>query len=120
MTLIDYKPQEQLSGFLRRFNVGIIPFRINNFTMGVFPNKFYEYMACGIPVVTTSLPDLKKYSRIIGYSYTYEEFRDNCLHAINGQFVSKIKDYKVLAQLNSWKVKAEQINKYIIEMLKTE
>jgi glycosyltransferase involved in cell wall biosynthesis len=44
---------DKLPGVLAQFAVGLIPFRYNDLTRGVNPNKMYEYLACGLPVVTT-------------------------------------------------------------------
>jgi glycosyltransferase involved in cell wall biosynthesis len=38
---------------LRDFTVGLIPFRYDELTRGVNPNKMYEYLAMGLPVVAT-------------------------------------------------------------------
>lgn len=99
--------------FLKLFDVGIIPFRINKFMEGVFPNKFFEYLAAGVPVVTTALPDLEKYSENIGYSKSKEDFIFNINKALAGLFVDKKILYKDLARENSWSFKANQINQLI-------
>lgn len=39
--------------YVRRFTVGLIPFRINRLTASVDPIKFYEYRALGVPVFST-------------------------------------------------------------------
>ena len=44
---------------LAGFDVGLIPFRLNALTAGVNPNKLYEYLAAGVPVVSTPFsPDV--------------------------------------------------------------
>ncbi|MCI0716196.1 MAG: glycosyltransferase [Chlorobi bacterium] len=115
---ISYKDQDLLPAYLNKFNVGIIPFKLNEFMKGVFPNKFFEYMACEVPIVTTHLPELQKYSDIIGYSGTKVEFLENCRKAISGDFREKVKQYRKLAELNSWEKKAEKINSHIKKILK--
>lgn len=42
---------------LSGFDVGLIPFRINALTTRVNPNKLYEYLAAGLPVVSTPFSD---------------------------------------------------------------
>lgn len=44
---------DKLPGILAQFTLGLIPFRYNELTRGVNPNKMYEYLACGLPVVST-------------------------------------------------------------------
>ncbi|MDG4664228.1 glycosyltransferase [Mycobacterium sp. 236(2023)] len=59
---IDYvgnlAPQE-LARLLASSTVGIIPYRLNDYTSGVFPMKVYEYLAAGLQVVSTALPSLE-------------------------------------------------------------
>jgi hypothetical protein len=102
----DFIPIESLNIFMTRFSVGLIPFKTSEFFAGVFPNKFYEYMALGIPIVTTGLPELIGYKEIIGYSETKEEFLSNTKSALNGDY-NKFKDnYIKTAMENSWDKKA--------------
>jgi teichuronic acid biosynthesis glycosyltransferase TuaH len=46
-------PHDDVPGILAGFDVGLIPFRRNPLTAGVNPNKLYEYLAAGLPVVST-------------------------------------------------------------------
>ncbi|MCX8149469.1 glycosyltransferase [Thermaurantimonas aggregans] len=48
----------ELNKALNSIDVGLIPYLINQRTSGVFPTKYYEYLACNKPVVTTPLTDL--------------------------------------------------------------
>lgn len=48
----------ELPAYLAGFDVCTIPYRRNRYTDGVFPLKFWEYLAAGKPVVTTPLPGL--------------------------------------------------------------
>jgi glycosyltransferase involved in cell wall biosynthesis len=50
--------REQLPDLLATFAVGIIPYKVNHYTSGVFPMKLFEYLASGMPVVSTPLPSL--------------------------------------------------------------
>jgi glycosyltransferase involved in cell wall biosynthesis len=44
---------DDVPGVLAAFDVGLIPFRLTSLTAGVNPNKLYEYLAAGLPVVST-------------------------------------------------------------------
>lgn len=48
-----------LPGVLRGADIGLIPYAINDLTRSVFPMKVYEYLAAGLPVLSTPLPALE-------------------------------------------------------------
>ena len=53
-------PHDDVPRVLAGFDVGLIPFRLNALTAGVNPNKLYEYLAAGVPVVSTPFsPDVE-------------------------------------------------------------
>jgi glycosyltransferase involved in cell wall biosynthesis len=56
--LLGPRPYEELPQVLRAANAGLIPYAINELTKSIFPMKVYEYLAAGLPVVTTPLPAL--------------------------------------------------------------
>ena len=45
--------------YMNYFDVGIIPFRTNEFMESVNPNKLAEYLGAGLAVVSTNIGDLK-------------------------------------------------------------
>lgn len=54
--LLPRQDVESVVGIIRGFDVGIIPFLVNDMTSGVTPLKMYEYMAMQVPCVSTALP----------------------------------------------------------------
>jgi glycosyltransferase involved in cell wall biosynthesis len=55
------RPYAHLPGYVAAFDVCTLPYRLNSYTRGVFPLKFWEYLASGKPVVTAPLPALSEY-----------------------------------------------------------
>jgi len=54
-------PYPLVPGWMQALDVGIIPFRANHpFVTGINPNKVYQYLAAGLPVVTTPILDLEE------------------------------------------------------------
>ncbi|UZG57425.1 glycosyltransferase family protein [Rhodococcus opacus] len=49
---------EALAAQIRTSMVGLVPYKVNGYTAGVFPMKVYEYLAGGLAVVSTALPSL--------------------------------------------------------------
>ncbi len=55
----------ELPSYLATFDCGLIPYLINDFTEYTFPSKMAEYLAAGLPVVSTPLPELSPYSHVV-------------------------------------------------------
>ncbi|MGI9668011.1 MAG: glycosyltransferase [Acidimicrobiia bacterium] len=49
-------PSTEMPGVVQRFDVGLVPFVVDDLTRAVSPLKMYEYLAGGTPVVATPLP----------------------------------------------------------------
>ncbi len=53
---LGYRAYKILPDYLRGMQVGLLPTRLNDYTRGMFPMKYFEYLAAGLPVVSTRLP----------------------------------------------------------------
>ena len=49
-------PSDEIPEYVSTFDVGIVPFVVDELTRAVSPLKMYEYLAAGVPVVATPLP----------------------------------------------------------------
>ncbi|MEP6993690.1 MAG: polysaccharide pyruvyl transferase family protein [Acidobacteriota bacterium] len=58
------KDYATLPGYLARFDVAMIPFRINAITLSTSPLKLFEYFAGGKPVVTTPMPECQAFPEV--------------------------------------------------------
>ena len=63
--LLGGRPYEALPRVLRGADAAIIPYAINQLTRSIFPMKVYEYLAAGLPVVTTPLPALARVEGLV-------------------------------------------------------
>src|SRR4030095_3266923 len=63
--LLGPRPYVALPEVLRGADVALVPYAINDLTRSVFPMKVYEYLAAGLPVVTTPLPALNATTGVI-------------------------------------------------------
>jgi glycosyltransferase involved in cell wall biosynthesis len=64
---------EELPAFYVGFDCGLIPYRLDEFTHYTFPSKMAEYFAAGLPVISTALPELEPYSKVISTVHSAEE-----------------------------------------------
>ncbi len=50
---------DEVPAYLRAFDVGLIPLLENGVTRAMNPMKIYEYLACGLPVISSPIPDME-------------------------------------------------------------
>lgn len=109
------KAYEELPKYACNVDICIIPFAINEITEATSPVKLFEYMAMEKPIVTTALPECKKYKSVF-YSESHESFISNVEKA-----AAKVNDeeYKALerkeALENTWSSKAQEMVSFVNE-----
>jgi glycosyltransferase involved in cell wall biosynthesis len=101
---------DDIPQYLRYFDVGIIPFKTNKFMESANPNKFYEYIGSGVPVVTTNIGDIKnKYSHIARVANSKYEFADQIESIINLS-TAETRELKhnilEIAKIHTWEYKS--------------
>ena len=57
--LLGRKPFAELPGYAKAFDVAINPFPLNDVTRSANPLKVREYLAAGLPVVSTRIPEVE-------------------------------------------------------------
>jgi len=57
--LLGRKPYASLPAYCKGFDVALMPFRINELTLNANPLKVREYLAAGLPVVSTAIPEVE-------------------------------------------------------------
>jgi glycosyltransferase involved in cell wall biosynthesis len=57
--LLGRKPYEALPAYCKGFDLALMPFRINELTLNANPLKVREYLAAGLPVVSTAIPEVE-------------------------------------------------------------
>lgn len=75
--LAGQQPYAALPAYCRGFDVGLIPFRMNELTLRVNPLKLREYLAAGLPVVSTPLPEVVRYQGVVHIAVNKEGFLQN-------------------------------------------
>jgi teichuronic acid biosynthesis glycosyltransferase TuaH len=65
LTWLGPVPVTQIPALLARAGVGLVPHTIDALTESMAPMKLLEYVAAGLPVVSTPLPDLDRHPRVV-------------------------------------------------------
>lgn len=107
------KDIQQLPGYLKDFSLGLIPFAKNDFNKGIYPLKINEYLAAGIPVVSTNFSYLDEFKDIISIAETKEEFKSFVEDELLNDSIEKKNTRVKVAKQNSWEHRVDQISDII-------
>jgi len=112
--IIPSVPYEILPTYAQWFDVCTIPFVINEVTESTSPIKLFEYMALGKPIVTTAMPECKKYKSVIIAENNAIKFVESIEEGIkdkdNKEYLKVLKEE---ALENTW----ERKGNILVEML---
>ncbi|MCB0493079.1 MAG: glycosyltransferase [Cyclobacteriaceae bacterium] len=100
---VGAKPLEQLPTYLNYMDCGIIPFLCNKLTESIYPLKLNEYLAAGVPVVTTNFStDLNEFATIVEVVSDTRLFDNAVLKQIASDSPAKKLARTEMARANSW------------------
>jgi glycosyltransferase involved in cell wall biosynthesis len=77
------QPYELLPQIMAAFDVGLMPFELNEATASISPTKTLEYLAAGLPVVSTRVPDVvAEYGDEVALADDADRFAAACVSAL--------------------------------------
>ena len=119
--LIGQRSHEELPTYVQAFDVGLIPYRLTEYTRHVFPTKLTEYLALGKPVVATALPEIVLFNQEFGSlvwigedAETFSQAVDQALAPSSGEEVTR---RHRAAKANSWELRFQQMTALITDVL---
>lgn len=114
------KDYTELAGYVHYFDVCVIPFAVNEITMATSPVKLFEYMAMGKPIVTTDLPECRKYD-VVRTAGSAEEFVRAVIECYEQREDNEMKErLRECAWQNDWSARAEELKRRLSQWEKDE
>jgi glycosyltransferase involved in cell wall biosynthesis len=114
-----HRPYEALPGYCKAFDVALLPFVKNHLTESASPLKLREYLAAGLPVVATDIPEAAALAELVpngvflaSSSEAFVEGVKWALHA--GPGPSRARS-EAMSQ-ESWDAKVEQIETTLLRL----
>lgn len=115
--LFGPRAYRDLPAFLAHFDVGLIPFRQCELTRYVNPLKLLEYMAAGLPVVSTPLPDVQAWGDLVFCADTVDAFVTQVADALRSRSPEQEQRRIHTARRNSWESRAEDVRRHLAQRL---
>ncbi|WP_058301343.1 glycosyltransferase family protein [Gorillibacterium timonense] len=107
-------PHADLPERIRSFSVGLIPFRRIPVALAASPVKAYEYLAAGLPVVTTDLPECRTMAPHVDVAVSTADFIRLLQVRLNNPGSKEDRSARIRYALeHTWERRAEQADRLI-------
>jgi glycosyltransferase involved in cell wall biosynthesis len=103
-------PYGQIPELLAGFRIALIPFRLNPLTLMTNPIKMYEYFSCGLPVVSTPLPEVETMGDLVYLGATPDAFARQVTCALAENEPARRTRRREIATCESWTERARSIS----------
>ena len=118
--LLGAKPHAEMPVYIKGFDVGLVPYRVREYTDSVYPVKLNEYLAMGVPVVATDLPEVRRFNEehggVLSVASTAEQF-ERRIRAILSAPPSGADTRRAVARQNSWTTRIDGMSELILQAL---
>jgi len=111
--LLGRRNYQSLPAYCRAFDVAILPFVVNELTVAANPLKLREYLAAGLPVVATPLPEVLKLNALVRMARTPAEFLDQIEALLSEGKRRPDPAVSALMERESWDWKVEELSAII-------
>jgi glycosyltransferase involved in cell wall biosynthesis len=110
---VGRRSYESLPAYCKAIDVAILPFIVNELTVAANPLKLREYLAAGLPVVATPLPEVVKLAPLVRPALTPEEFLVQIEALLDTGRRGPDPAVSASMELESWDQKVEEICEHI-------
>jgi glycosyltransferase involved in cell wall biosynthesis len=118
--LVGEVPYSELPRYSRTFDVCIMPFKTDSVGQSINPVKMYEYLATGLPVVSTNIREAVEMNKLIAIARNAEEFIDQVETVLGKhdtiQSARRIEE----ARRNTWHERVDTIERTVQDALLTK
>lgn len=115
--LLGEKPYSELPKYLAQFDVCLIPFKLNKLIKATNPVKIYEYFASGKPIVTTSIPELMIYKKLLYFADNPSSFSNAVKKALSEKSSTLKQSRRKIARTNTWSHRATTLQRHLLNSL---
>jgi glycosyltransferase involved in cell wall biosynthesis len=95
-------PHSALPAHYASWHAGLIPFLNNQLTRAADPIKLYEYFSCGLPVVSTRLPEVERFHDLVYLADSPPDFASAVGAALLESNPARNQARREIARQESW------------------
>ena len=113
---LGLKKQTKVPDYINYFDICLMPFNQTRIARSLLPQKIFQYLAMGKPVVSTDLSTLRPFSKILYLANNADQFVIGINHALKEIDNNKIERIE-FAKRYSWPNRLIQYDNAIKEIL---
>jgi glycosyltransferase involved in cell wall biosynthesis len=114
--LLGRRKYQSLPAYCKMFDVAVMPFVVNELTLAANPLKVREYLAAGLPVVATPLPEVVRLNSLLRTAGTQEDFLNQIEACLNEGRRGPNLEVSRLMEPESWDEKVEELSRIITDV----
>jgi glycosyltransferase involved in cell wall biosynthesis len=115
---LGMKRYDELPAVLSGFDVALMPFALNEATRSISPTKTLEYLAAGLPVVSTRVPDVvADFRGVVELRDDAEGFARACEHVLESRPSEREAKVRPLLRVHHWDTIAARMQEHMDEAL---
>lgn len=106
---LGFRPYEQIPAYGARFDVALMPWLRNEWIEHCNPIKLKEYLALGLPVVSTDFPEVRRYRDVVAVAADPAEFVTLVKQALDGEGAGTAASRRARVSGATWDARAEEL-----------
>jgi glycosyltransferase involved in cell wall biosynthesis len=110
-------PHADIVTYTASFDAGILPYVLTDYTKEVMPMKLKEYLAAGLPIVSTHLPEICRFADqnpgVISFAGDAATFASALRDAVAGDAPASVEHRMAIARQYDWSVQMSQMSAWM-------
>jgi glycosyltransferase involved in cell wall biosynthesis len=115
------RPYSLIPNYLAWSDIALNPYIVDSVAENCSPLKLYEYMAAGLPIVSTDMPEARQFHKLVNIAGTHDEFIENIERIICWDLEKRAEHSQaasVEAQKHTWEKRFLDVEKVVQEALR--
>ncbi len=100
----------QVPHYLKGLQVGLMPYALNRETENISPLKLYDYLAAGLPIVSTDIPAAREFGAHLYLADDAAAIAKSVRAALSSLTPGQREARREIARQHSWEARVEQLS----------
>ncbi len=107
------KEMHLMPAYLSHLHVGLLPYRLDGAAQFCYPLKMHEYLAAGLPVVSSNISAVRTFSSVVRVAHTLPEWIASIEESVRRNDAALVAERRQIASENSWDTRVSRISSLI-------